>query len=321
MANMTGVKKGQFAFDPFVGTGSILVALSHFRCRCVGADIDPRVLRGMMYAGKADKNTDDTKRDIFENFRVYGLEAPELIRMDNHVLDRHIKLKRVGINSSSSSSSNGNSSSSSGSGNSGNSSCSDSVGMFDVIVTDPPYGIRAGAKKSGKKNPVTYTVSEERRHDHVPSTQHYPVEEVMLDLLHNAARTLVLGGKLNYLIPTILGFREDDLPQHPCLRFITMCEQQLSTRHGRHAVVMEKYREYTEELEAEFCVYKAKVVAGEDAGFGTLMSRLEAALAVDAYANEQVVKRPSAKSLQRKESKIRRAQVRAEGTYLNKNNA
>jgi tRNA (guanine10-N2)-methyltransferase len=64
-------------------------------------------------------------------------------------------------------------------------------GYYDVIVTDPPYGIRAGAKKTGKNVPVTYTIAEDRRHDHIPRTQKYPVEEVMLDLLHTAARSLV----------------------------------------------------------------------------------------------------------------------------------
>jgi len=36
----------------------------------------------MMHAGttKAARSADPTKRDIFENFRVYGLEAPELVR-------------------------------------------------------------------------------------------------------------------------------------------------------------------------------------------------------------------------------------------------
>jgi hypothetical protein len=38
---------------------------------------------------------------------------------------------------------------------------------------------------------VEYTVAPERRIDHIPCTQHYPVEEVMLDLLHTAAKTLV----------------------------------------------------------------------------------------------------------------------------------
>jgi hypothetical protein len=48
-----------------------------------------------------------------------------------------------------------------------------------------------GAKKSGKKAQVTYSLSPAERTDHIPSTQNYPVEEVMLDLLHAAARLLV----------------------------------------------------------------------------------------------------------------------------------
>lgn len=40
------------AYEPFVGTGSIVVALAHLGVFCVGSDIDPRVLRGDMYAGK-----------------------------------------------------------------------------------------------------------------------------------------------------------------------------------------------------------------------------------------------------------------------------
>ncbi len=62
--------------------------------------------------------------------------------------------------------------------------------MYDAIVTDPPYGIRAGAKKSGRKGVCEYVVPEDRRTDHVPATQGYPVEEVVLDLLHVAATSL-----------------------------------------------------------------------------------------------------------------------------------
>ena len=126
--------------------------------KCFGSDIDPRVLRGQMYAGSADRSVDSTKRDVFENFKSYNLEKPELIRMDNHLLDRHVHLQTNSSKAASSSdrdrgidgdradSSDLRSASSS-------SSCrkeDDTLdGMFDVIVTDPPYGIRAGAKKSG----------------------------------------------------------------------------------------------------------------------------------------------------------------------------
>jgi hypothetical protein len=124
--------------------------------KCFGSDIDPRVLRGQMYAGSADRSLDSTKRDIFENFKSYNLEKPELIRMDNHLLDRHIQLKANSSRTASSSDrDNENSGANSNEPRSNSSSSStrreDDVldGMFDVIVTDPPYGIRAGAKKSG----------------------------------------------------------------------------------------------------------------------------------------------------------------------------
>lgn len=39
------VKKGDLVYDPFVGTGSILVAAAHFGGHTIGADIDIRVVR------------------------------------------------------------------------------------------------------------------------------------------------------------------------------------------------------------------------------------------------------------------------------------
>ena len=156
-----------------------------------------------MYAGSADQTADTTKRDIFENFKSYSLEKPELIRMDNHLLDRHLQFKssetfaidrsntvvtatkltavvttevKIVRESGDSSSAppqfaNSPSSSSSSTSNNNNTGHSPSfsqtlsssqsnvgsyqssenpyLGMFDAIVTDPPYGIRAGAKKSG----------------------------------------------------------------------------------------------------------------------------------------------------------------------------
>jgi tRNA G10 N-methylase Trm11 len=157
LSNISGVTPGMLAYDPFVGTASILIALTHFGALCTGSDIDPRVLRGEMHAGAVsedegntkasvsttsivavptalttdatadttntttDTTTDTTtttskrhlgvaeatakkskqskvvakKRNIFENFKSYGLPAPELIRMDNHLYDRHITLQHT----------------------------------------------------------------------------------------------------------------------------------------------------------------------------------------------------------------------------------
>jgi tRNA (guanine10-N2)-methyltransferase len=135
LANISGVQRGMLAYDPFVGTASILVALTQLGAVCTGSDIDPRVLRGEMHAGttsgdegegqsravastnalptppasadgqkkhigvaeatakKGKSKHNAQKRNIFANFKSYGLPLPELIRMDNHLFDRHIALK------------------------------------------------------------------------------------------------------------------------------------------------------------------------------------------------------------------------------------
>ncbi len=39
------VRRGSFVYDPFVGTGSLLVAAAHMGATTLGADIDVRVVR------------------------------------------------------------------------------------------------------------------------------------------------------------------------------------------------------------------------------------------------------------------------------------
>lgn len=127
-----------------------------------------------MFAGKKGGHADPSSRSIWENFKSYGLEAPEIIRMDNHLFGSHY----------------------SGSFNN----------LFDAIVTDPPYGIRAGAKKSGrdaKRKPIG-PIPDELRDSHTPATQKYPVEEVMLDLLSLAANALKMYKYSGMMLSTLL---------------------------------------------------------------------------------------------------------------------
>ena len=80
MTNLARVTDKSLAFDPFVGTGSILLSCGLRGARCVGTDIDLRVLRG---EGKSE--------DVFSNFRQYKLARPELIRSDNSLYHRHYR--------------------------------------------------------------------------------------------------------------------------------------------------------------------------------------------------------------------------------------
>lgn len=296
MANMAHARENSLVFDPFVGTGSILIAASALGAFSIGADIDIRVLNGEMYAGTGDRNL---KRHIFDCFRQYELPRPELIRLDNHLLDGHMRIH------------------------------SSEQGFYDAIITDPPYGIRAGAKKTGKKGYDAQLSEKIIRDNHIPrklisigdvlhrrnflafhiATQTYSVEEVMLDLLHNAARALRMNGRLAYLIPTPYDFTLTDLPWHPCLEVIAMSEQSLSTRHGRRLVTMRKIANYSEALDDRFRQYKADVISGNDQGFGKLKSKLEAALASDAFDNDAVVKVISKACSRRRESFLKRREL------------
>ena len=46
MSNMGHVSRGSFVFDPFVGTGSLLVSAAHHGGYVMGTDIDYNLLKG-----------------------------------------------------------------------------------------------------------------------------------------------------------------------------------------------------------------------------------------------------------------------------------
>ncbi len=72
--------------------------------------------------------------------------------------------------------------------------------MFDAIICDPPYGVRAGGKKSvAKSHKITCAET------HIPSTDAYTFEECLRDLLHLAAKHLKLGGRLVFFLPSVPG--------------------------------------------------------------------------------------------------------------------
>lgn len=67
-ANMALAAPGKVFFDPFVGTGSFLVAASHFGALTLGADIDPRSFRGKEEERKLGK-------DLMQNFKQYQITS------------------------------------------------------------------------------------------------------------------------------------------------------------------------------------------------------------------------------------------------------
>lgn len=63
--------------------------------------------------------------------------------------------------------------------------------VFDAIIGDPPYGVRAGGKKMVAKSSAVLD-----RASHIPSTHPYTLTECLQDLLDMAARLLRIGASV-----------------------------------------------------------------------------------------------------------------------------
>jgi tRNA (guanine10-N2)-methyltransferase len=68
--------------------------------------------------------------------------------------------------------------------------------VLDAIVGDPPYGVRAGGRKS-KCNPDARIIN---RATYIPSTAPYTLTECLSDLLEFAAVLLVVGECAEHLV-------------------------------------------------------------------------------------------------------------------------
>ena len=311
LANLACIKQGTCVLDPFVGTGSILLAcaVKGAHC-CLGTDIDVRVLRG-----KGNNKT------VFANFVQFGLPRPELVRSDNALYHRHFRTN---------------------------------VPLYDAIVCDPPYGIRAGARKSGSRKDNPRPVLDEHRHDHIAQTRYvyasfgvtfafatgkfrllsdlldshllchffrpYSVADVMSDLLDVAARTLVMGGRLVYIIPSFSNNFDpnDDLPHHECLRIVHICFQPLSTADlGRRVVAMEKVAEYNVDRRDEYrkAIWKNGAESAEKCA--NIRERiLEAARKKPGYEEKAAYRKEKRKQTReaRRRAKLQKLGTNSEGT-------
>ncbi len=224
MANMGQVQNGDVVIDPFVGTGSVLIPCATHGAVCYGTDIDIRVLLGTGVGVSKEgvvkeEDVNGERVNVRSNFKQYGLPLPELIRADNSISPLLPRANEY----------------------------------FDAVVCDPPYGIRAGARKSGRKPGSTTGVVNGRKAQltYIPPTQPYAAEEVMFDLLQFAAATLRIGGRLVYLLPTTYEYTDADLPKHAMLKVVANSEQKLTKKYARRLITMVKIEKQDDHEEVE----------------------------------------------------------------------
>uniref|UniRef100_A0A673CNY8 tRNA (guanine(10)-N(2))-methyltransferase TRMT11 n=1 Tax=Sphaeramia orbicularis TaxID=375764 RepID=A0A673CNY8_9TELE len=212
MTNHAKVKENDLVFDPFVGTGSLLVACSQFGAYVCGTDIDYNTIHGKGRSSRKNQKWRGVDENIRANLRQYGTEK---MYLDVMVSDASKPVWRR-------------------------------TAVFDAIITDPPYGIRESTRRTGSNKDMTKPCDE----SHVPVSQEYHLSDIFSDLLNFSAHHLVMGGRLVYWLPVYRPeYCEEMVPLHPCLRLISNCEQTLSSHTSRRLITMEKVKE-PEELDS-----------------------------------------------------------------------
>lgn len=207
-ANSARVKPNDIVYDPFVGSGSLLVAAAYKGAYVIGSDIDWLLLHGKSKPTRKGEKVRHEKESVRSNLCQYNLEEYYLDVMVSDITRRPITERLV----------------------------------IDSIISDPPYGIRECSEKIGlrKVRPVKeYKVR-------YPSKTCYTMKDLFADLLILAVNHLTVGGRLVYFLPvTRTGGNDflDFVPSHPCLSLISYCEQELTAKVSRLMVVMEKMRQ------------------------------------------------------------------------------
>ena len=183
MCNQALVSPASTVFDPFVGTGSILISATYFGAICYGTDIDMRVLQGYAVAQLNKKSsffgqiTPLTKNNVFLNFKQYCLPVPEILRAD--CSSHHFKYS----------------------------------GLFDSIICDPPYGIRAAAKQTSLKSDEP-DVNIHKDNYIIPTAKSNCLE-LTNRLFSLANENLKINGRLVFLYPVLTG--DDPLEDFKCV--------------------------------------------------------------------------------------------------------
>ncbi|GEM08499.1 RNA methylase [Rhodotorula toruloides] len=207
MANQALAAPGKWVYDPFVGTGSMLLTAAAFGAMTFGSDIDGRQIRGK-------------KTSIRHSAEQYGVQGRIV---DCYTFDMTQHPWRTGE-------------------------------IFDAIVTDPPYGVRAGAKRLGREEgarEVLPMIVPGREHegyhhtygsfpDYVPPSVGWPMEEVISTLVTFSLYLLRPGGRLVFFLPTDnAAYSDVDIPFIPGMRLVSNTSQSFG-KWARRLITMEK---------------------------------------------------------------------------------
>lgn len=74
MSNMAHVCKNDIIYDPFVGTGSLLVSAAHFGAYVMGADLDFNLMYARGLSSRMGQKYRKQEESIYNNLKQYGYQ-------------------------------------------------------------------------------------------------------------------------------------------------------------------------------------------------------------------------------------------------------
>jgi hypothetical protein len=220
----------------YCGTAGTLIAAAAYGARTLGCDLHLPALRGELRtrSGRSKLNQ-PTDQGIHQTFAAYGL--PPCIGLVHGDSGEHLNCLRIprarASNGSGGSGGSGGGSGSGGSGGGGG-------GLFDAIISDPPYGIREKPAEVADERYTSRTLPQSMMEGHVPRRALAELETILTDLFALARTRLAYGGRLVFLLPTTAPFEPSLLPPHPGLIFEAASEQLMAARWSRWVVVLRR---------------------------------------------------------------------------------
>ncbi len=230
MANLVQVNQSHLVYDPFVGTGSILLASAQFGAQVIGSDIDYLMVHARTKPSRVGQKKRIKGESFRGNFDQYSLQSK---MVDVIVADASNPPWRQDV-------------------------------LFDAIVTDPPYGIREPAAKVGSNKDEVEAIPQEYQGTHIPSKVDYGLGDIFIDLLSFSNLHLRLGARLAFWIPINREYYSIEmLPAHPCFELVANCEQVLSSHTSRRCLVFQKVRDGQDFQDEEKCRQRVRDMAAK----------------------------------------------------------
>ncbi|KAL9648109.1 hypothetical protein ABK040_007474 [Willaertia magna] len=217
-ANLVLSSPKTLIYDPFVGTGSLIVSAAYYGANVIGSDLDIRVVRGKNFYVKGEVKSDSNIRTNFNDYNLTKRSGLDLLRVD---------LAQTEVWKCCSKKSN------------------IAKPIFDGIVCDPPYGNREGPRKIGRNKPLDENTTAYTFKDYIPGTVSYDVEDMYYDLLEFAAKAIITKGRIVFwYFSRNDEYSDEKLPKHRCFKLIYNSVDQLTKSYHRRLVTMEKICDY-----------------------------------------------------------------------------